>query len=345
MIHVHESPGETRIALVRAGRLTEYLLHRPASPDGIGDVHIARVTAKIPAMAGAFVALRGAEGFMPDTQGAASLGEGDHIPVRITRAAQGGKGPRVALCRDEAGAGVAGPVRLLRRGPSPLEELQDAYPTEALQHGAFDDALEAEIEALGEPAAILEGGLRAIVSPTPALTAIDVDAGAATAARAPKAAAQMNTNRAAIPDLVRQIVLRNLSGAIVIDFAGIPSRKRPSLGPILEAALATDRLGPRLAGFSPLGFAEILRPRRRPPLHEVLTTPLGLGLAALRQAVREAQAAPGRHLALRASPAVVAALQAEPEALGALARLVTYPLVLRGDPALTRAWFIEDDGA
>jgi Ribonuclease G/E len=49
------------------------------------------------------------------------------------------------------------------------------------------------------------------------------------------------------------------------------ARDRPKLAAPLAAALAADPLKPRLLGFSHLGFAEILRPRIRPPLHEVVS--------------------------------------------------------------------------
>ena len=39
--------------------------------------------------------MNGAEGFLPDSEGGASLREGDLVSVRVTRAAQGGKGPRL----------------------------------------------------------------------------------------------------------------------------------------------------------------------------------------------------------------------------------------------------------
>ena len=100
--------------------------------------------------------------------------------------------------------------------------------------------------------------------------------------------------------LARQIALRNLSGAILIDFAGIPSRKRRALAQPLEAALAGDRLQPRLAGFSHLGFAEIERRRERPPVQELALSAHGMGLAALRTVAAEQWAAPSRRLALRA---------------------------------------------
>ena len=78
----------------------------------------------------------------------------------------------------------------------------------------------------------LPGGARMSVFPTPALVAIDVDAGSAmTGARGQKASAQMSLNRAAIPAIAAQIRLRNLSGAILLDFAGMKTSRRLALGP------------------------------------------------------------------------------------------------------------------
>jgi Ribonuclease G/E len=342
LIQVHISPGEHRIALLRNADVIAFFVHRPASPDGLGDLHVARLLTHLPALAGSFVALHDAEAFLPDSENPGRATAGTHLPVRITRAAQAGKGPRVTARIADPPRDIGAPVRLLARGPSVLHELQAAYPDEPVLHAPFDDALEARIEALARPEAVLPGGVRASFSPTPALTAIDLDSAGASAARAPKAAAQMGANLAALPGLVREIVLRNLSGAILIDFAGVPSRKRRALEPALVAALAADRLRPTLAGFSHLGFAELSRPRLRPPLHEMVGSPMGIGLAALRQVGREAAAGPARRLALRAAPAVINALRAGGEAVAELDRLMTYPLVCVSDPALTRTWLIED---
>jgi Ribonuclease G/E len=344
-IHCAESPGEQRVALLRGDVLSEYYLHRPGAPDGFGALYWARVIARVPAMAGAFVALPEAEAFLPDTEGGAGLGAGDHVAVRVIRSAQGGKGPRVSaqLAAADSALGTQGPVRRLRPGPSPLEELLAAFPDARTVRDEFPEALASEIEALGEPALLLPGGMTGTVSATPALTAIDLDGGSASAVRTTKDRAQFAANLAALPALARQIALRNLAGAILVDFAGVPAKRRAALGGPLEAALAADRAGPRLVGFSGLGFAEILRPRRRPPLHEMLRGPHAAGLAALRQVAAEASASPGRRLALRASPGVVAALQADPVALPALARDATHDLVLRSEPGLGAVnWVIED---
>jgi Ribonuclease G/E len=285
-IRVSARGGTVRIALVESGIFTEYALWRQDAPDGVGDLYTGRVTAHAPALGGAFVELGGLSGFLPDSAGGRACGEGDYLAVEVTRAAQGGKGPR--LRRVEAP--VADRPGLIRRGGGPLLDLAVRYPEARIiaddyaliaqfrgrldmshDPGAFDAGLEDEIAALAAPLCALPGGAAATITPTPALTAIDIDAGAATADRASKSRAQARLNHEVIPELARQIRLRNLGGAILIDFAGMKPAARASLAPALETALARDPLHPRLLGFTGLGFAEILRPRIRPPLHEVLS--------------------------------------------------------------------------
>lgn len=356
------SPGEVRVAVADGDLLLDYAIHRPGAPDGVGDVHRGRVLSVVPAMAGAFVALAGAEGFLPDSEGAAGLTQGAGLGVRITRAAQGGKGPRLTARLDQAVIG-AGPVALLARGPGAVERLAVVWPDApvlvddagvaamlapvlgqrvCLSREGFSDALADQIEALEGTVVDLPGGARLSIHPTPALVAIDVDAGAMTAAREGKARAQASLNRSVLPALARQIRLRNLSGGIVVDLAGMPARKRAALGPALAAALADDPLRPRFLGFTALGLAEILRPRVHPPLHELLAGPHAAGLAALRAMTVAANADPSVALALRAAPAVVAALQGDAVALEDVARRTGRRVVLRSDPGLAATeWRME----
>ncbi len=356
VLHAACSPGEMRVAALAADLLTDYAIWREGAPDGLGDLHLGRVVARVPAMAGAFVLIDGAEGFLPDSEGGEGRTEGDILPVRITRSAQGGKGPRLsAKFPGEPPEATGEAPSLIRRGPGALVRFAERHPAAEILVDdpaiaarlrtafagrvrvvprAFDDELEAEIEALGEPHADLPGGLRASIVPTPALVAIDIDSGSATAARGSKSELQFAANRAALPALARQIRLRNLSGAILIDFAGLPVRRRQALGPDLAAALAPDPSGARLAGFTGLGFAEILRQRRDAPLHELLQGPHAAGLAALRQAATRMAGSPATRLSLAAHPAIIAALQADAPALVDLARKATHPLMLRSDPAL-----------
>ncbi len=352
------SPGEVRVAAVDGEGLLDYAIWRPGRPDGVGDVHRGRITAKVPGMAGAFVALAGADGFLPDSAGAAGRGIGDAVAVRIVRAAQGGKGPRLACLPEDPGPGSP---CLLRPGPNPVLRLaalhggvvvvDDPATAAALRPAlgarltisadAWDERLRDAVGALSSPLVTLPGGLRAAIEPTAALVAIDLDMAEATAGREAKQPRQEAANRAALPALARQIRLRNLSGAILLDLAGLTLRRRAGLADAIRAALAPDPVGPRLLGFTAGGLAEIQRPRIHPPLHELRGGPHAAGLAALRRVA--ANAGPARPPALRAAPDVVSALEADPVALPALAHRLGRPLLLSSDPALASgAWVIEE---
>lgn len=353
------SPGEVQVAVLRDDDLLDYAIWRPGAPDGVGDLHRGRITARAPALGGAFVALDGADGFLPDTDGGKTATEGTVLGVRAVRAAQGGKGPRLsarltAKEQETVGSGAPG---LLRRGPGAVERLAAAHEaapvwTDDAALAAslrpvlgsrlsvrapplFDDDVAGQIEALAEPVLVLPSGARLSFHPTPALVAIDVDT-------ATSIGGHLAVNRALLPALARQIRLRNLSGAILVDLAGLPARRRTALGPALAEALADDPGRPRLLGFTTLGLAEIVRPRVYAPLHEVLAGPHAAGLAALRVIAASVAADPSRMPSLRAAPAVVSALESDPGAMADLARRTGRPLILRSDPSLTgNAWSME----
>ncbi len=295
VIAISAKNGEARIAVLQAGNLTEYAVWRFGQPGDIGDVFTARVATRFPSMAGSFADIGGIAGFLPDSAGGRHLTEGTYFEAEITRCAQGGKGPRLSLLSKNAGARPG----LLRQGFGPLADFAVRFPAapihiddhaliatlnarlKAFPHpglagrpgfrrDAFHPLLEEEIAGLAEPMALLPGGARMHITPAPALTAIDIDAASAIANKVLKPRAQLDLNLALIPAIARQILLRNLSGAILVDFAGMKSAARPKLLPTLEAALKPDPLHPKCLGFSNTGFAEIVRPRVRPPLYEFL---------------------------------------------------------------------------
>jgi hypothetical protein len=296
------------------------------------------------------VALVDAEGFLPDSDGAKGLVAGTVLTVRVTRAAQGAKGPRLV-----AVDGGDGPMGLVRRGVDPVRRLAARYPGAAVlvddpgvaalvggtvASAVFDESVAEAIEALSRPEVELAGGARLSIWPTPALVAIDVDAGGMLAGRLRHEA----VNRTVLPALAEQIRLRNLSGAIVVDLAGMSVRKRAALGPDFVAALAGDPLRPRFLGFTALGLAEIVRARVHPPLHELLAGPLAAGLAALRAVLAGFDGDPRGLAAVRTHPAVVSALQADTAALPYLVRRCGRSVTLRSDPGLpSTAWVLEKE--
>ncbi|MBB2203922.1 ribonuclease E/G [Gluconacetobacter takamatsuzukensis] len=360
------APGEIRIAVIDAAGLRDYALWRPGWPDGVGDLHRGRAGARLVAMGGTFIDLAdGASGFLPDSAAPGPLAEGDPVLVRIVRAPQDGKGARLAatgLLLPE-GQTLAGPPALLARGPTPLEALAAAWPAAPIviddialgarlpaglrgrvqrERRAFDAGTEAACAALADPSVTLPGGMRATITPTPALVAIDMDGGAASTDRRAKQTAQFAANRDALPALLHQIRLRNLSGAIVIDVAGLAIRKRPALRETIEAALAQDPLRPRFLGFSALGLAEIMRPRIRPPLHALLSDAPGHMLRMLDDWSRQVAGQPGRVPGLRVGTDLARALEHDPGAVADTAQRSGHQPGWRLDPSLSPlSWMLD----
>ena len=366
VIRVSISPGEVRVAGLLGDRLEAAWIERPFQPDSVGDLYLARVSAISPAMSGAFLTLaEGLTGFLPESELppprrpiAKALQDGLALPVRVTRAAQGGKGPRgtARLKPPELALAEGAPApALLKRGDDAALRLARAWGDSpiitdgaamaarlrasleagriTLQHGAvFDAELEEAFAELASPRVALPGGASLTIHPTPALTAIDVDAGSLAGSRDGIAHERMNV--VAAQEVARQIRLRNLAGAILVDFAGLSVRRRETLVAPLAEALQGDPLGPRLLGMTQLGLMEIVRPRIHLPLHEVLGLPptaLTHGLAALRQALREVSARPGTALRLVAAPEVVQALAAVPQALDSYRLAAGRTLILLPD--------------
>lgn len=382
-ILVSASPGETRVALLEDDVLVEAWFDRAdLRGSRVGDLQRARITARAPAMGGAFLALaEGETGFLPDTEAdapdpkgrAAALAEGRVLPVRITRAPQGGKGPRVSarLVPPERAQVTDGPApAMMARGPEHAVRLALAWPDAEMvvddasavarlrpalgtraalsRAPAFDDALESDFAALVEPGVPIPGGGRLLIQPTAGLTAIDVDGGTLAGGGE---SARRAINLAAMAEATRQIRLRNLGGAILIDPAGLGPRARQALADGLPALLAADPLRPQLVGTTGLGLIEVVRTRIHAPLHEVLGAPaaawpastLTLALAALRQAARDTAARPQARPVLRAAPALARRLRALPHALDDYAARTGRALTVQEDAALPPGnWTLEE---
>ena len=339
-IALDRAPGEVRAAaLDTAGRLLDLAIERPGGTPDVGDLCRARVTARAPALAGAFVALADGEAFLPDSAGGRGVSEGSMIAVRVVRAPQGGKGARVAAVAQPPGEGA--PCRL-QRGPGAAERLASLYPGASLIEG-WTETTAAAVAALAQPAVALPGGGSITVTPTAALVAIDVDLGRGAALKGGKGRTHMTANLGWVGEIARQIRLRNLGGAILIDFAGLSARGRGALGPALARALEDDAQAPRFLGFTGLGLAEIMRPRAHPPLHEQLAGAHASALAAARALARERQATPARRLRVQAAPAVAEAFVRDAVLQGDLRDRLGEPPRLRLNPALPHgSWELEE---
>jgi Ribonuclease G/E len=343
-LFVDAGPGETRLAVMADGALVAAEVHRTGAPDRVDEIHLARIGPRATGASGWFVHLADTQAFLPQSEvppARRNLAEGAAIVVRISRAAMGGKGVRVSMKRvPEPPAGLVAPTRLAA-APDPVVRLAASHAARIV-HG-FPPEAEDAFAALLLPDIPLPAGGVLHIHPTPAATLVDVDAGGQPAEAA---------NAAAVAAVARQVVLRNLSGVILVDFAALEGRAaRAAVMDRLRAALAGDPLRAEVTGHSPAGLVEVVRRRIRPPLHALMCdaappfqpSALTLGLAALRMALAEAMARPAMRPALRAHPRVLTSLQAEGTALAAFAARAGAPLLLRADPAVAPAASLVED--
>ena len=258
---------------------------------------------------------------------------------------------------------AAGAAGLVRRGPNPVMRLAARYSNApvlvddpalagrlrldtrvSVISKVFDEDIAEAIDALSRPVIDLPGGAKLSIWPTPALIAIDIDGGSALKGSSQSGLRHEALNRTVVPALGEQIKLRNLSGGIVVDLAGLSARKRASLAPDFVSALANDPLQPKFLGFTALGLAEIVRSRVHPPLHELLSSPLATGLAALRGVMADYSLGSRVTTSLRVHPQVASALHGDPEAMPDLVRRIGRSPTLRSDPSLPETvWILEKD--
>jgi len=311
--------GETRIGWVRDGRIVGLRLLRWSDAGRRarhGEVYVGRVRAVDRVRRGAFLdlGLKEETGFLPlDANGRARAGggaralrEGEALTVSVVREAAAGKGPVLALLLEPA----AGGPRLLAAGEGHAA-LQEAAPASAAVRAMLDEALEA---ALSRHAPLAQGGMLSIER-TSALTVVDVDAGARPGGGdVERFVRQLNCDAA--QEAALQLRLRGLGGLAVIDFVHMRREEsRKAVEAALREALRIDGAEAQAGRISKLGLVELSRPQTTRPLQDLMLDAEGrptveaAALAALRALEREAGAARGRVVRLRAPAAVARWLQ------------------------------------
>ena len=137
------------------------------------------------------------------------------------------------------------------------------FSAEPFEKYGLEDAI---LESLQKEVRLKNGG-RIIIEETRACTAIDVDSGDDDGL-----GSLGRLNMEAAEEIANQIILRNLSGKIVIDFAGSSEyRYLKNAIEILEEGLHRDYVRSSVYGLSRAGLVEISRVRRRPSLQDVLS--------------------------------------------------------------------------
>lgn len=142
-------------------------------------------------------------------------------------------------------------------------EFKVEYMADSFKEYGLEDAI---AEALNKSINLKSGG-RVIIEETRACVSIDVDSGDD---RANGNISRLNTEAAI--EIARQIRLRNLSGKIIIDFAGTSDyRYLKNVIETLEKELEKDYSKSTVFGLSRGGNVEVVRLRKRPSLQDLLS--------------------------------------------------------------------------
>ena len=108
----------------------------------------------------------------------------------------------------------------------------------------------------------LKSGGSIVINQTEALVAIDINTGKYVGKSARLEDTIVKTNLDAVPEIVRQIRLRDLGGIIIIDFIDMDERKnRFKVMAALEEALKSDRAPTKVLQFNDFGLVAITRKR------------------------------------------------------------------------------------
>ncbi|KPF78392.1 ribonuclease E/G [Novosphingobium sp. AAP93] len=312
--------GEERAILVERGEILAARILWD-EPWRAGAVAEARLVSRIPGTRRAVLRLPDGsealgEGFDP------ALTEGRPVMVRVTRSVIAEKGrtklPQVRPAAGEAPRPAPSLLEELDAGPHPVRDVP--VHGRAFAEAGWDDLV---AEALTGEVAFAGGNL--VVSPTPAMTLIDIDGPPPLPALA----------LAAVPAIAAALLRFDIGGSVGIDFPSLAEKaQRRAVDEALVAALEAAGWQGERTGMNGFGFVQLVARLERPSL--VARFARAPAAAAVRRLLRQAErvAEPGT-LLLTAHPAVRRAMLAEWEA--ELARRTGRRLQWHEDAALAPA--------
>ena len=316
-ILIERGIGAIRALVIDGGTIVAAHVERDDQSPAAGAVHVARLTKILEPGRRGIMRIGDHEGLIEPLP---YCPEGGLLRVEVTRAALHEAGrPRLAKLRNiEGDATSEGEVR---GGPDLAARLAGQGRLVRLS-GVGEDRLEAAgwsetVEAARSGHVAFAGGLLTI-SPTPAMTVIDIDGPGDPEVLALAAAGAV----------AAAIACFDLQGSIGIDFPTLEGKAaRARIGELLDAALPAPFERTAVNGW---GFVQIVRPRRRASFVEAVRSP---GFAALELLRRAARSGAGNRT-LAAYPAVIAWLERHPALVAELARTLGGDIRLQADPAL-----------
>ena len=238
-------------------------------------------------------------------------------------------------------------VRFLNRFQPALVRRVKLYTKETPLFEHF--GIQEEISKALKSKVWLKSGGSIVINQTEALVAIDINTGKYVGKTARLEDTIVKTNLDAIPEIVRQIRLRDLGGIIVIDFIDMDERKnRHRVLAALEEAMKADRAPSKVLQFNDFGLVAITRKRVKQSLERTLSvtceTCAGTGMVKspitvcneiyieLRKMQKHLD---GKDVLLRVNPEVVKQLKGgNGRWINEYEELVGKTIIIKSDPAL-----------
>ncbi|MGC2638281.1 MAG: Rne/Rng family ribonuclease, partial [Acidobacteriaceae bacterium] len=238
-------------------------------------------------------------------------------------------------------------VRFLNRFQPSLVRRVKLYTKETPLFEQF--GIQEEISKALKSKVWLKSGGSIVINQTEALVAIDINTGKYVGKTARLEDTILKTNLDAIPEIVRQIRLRDLGGIIVIDFIDMDERRnRQKVTQALEDALKADRAPSKVLQFNDFGLVAITRKRVKQSLERTLSIPCpictGTGMVKspvtvaneiyieMRKMMRHFER---NDVLLRVHPDVVKVLKANnAKWLNELEEMIEKTIIVKSDPAL-----------
>ena len=117
----------------------------------------------------------------------------------------------------------------------------------------------------------LKTGGYLIIEPTEALTVIDINTGKYSGSIKNSESTFLKINTEACYEIARQLILRNLSGIIIVDFINMSDEEnRLSICRLMKECLSKDPVKANYVDLTRLGLMEITRKKVKRPIYQIL---------------------------------------------------------------------------
>ena len=152
---------------------------------------------------------------------------------------------------------------------TPLKNLTRLYEDDWTLCKAYD--IEGLIGKALDKKVWLPSGGYIIIEPTEALTVIDVNTGKFSRNLKAKDDTVYRTNVEACREIARQLILRNISGIIIVDFINMTGKDYIiEVERVMKEYLDKDYVKCNVLGYTKLGLMEITRKKIKRPLRDLL---------------------------------------------------------------------------